>query len=186
MRGEQMKSAEEQLSTYKSVHLNPKNIRTHFVGIPLIIWSLFLLLNLIPVNFFALDDPAISINVAGAFTIGVLIYYISLHVRLAIGLTLFIIPVLYTSHLVAQSQGAIWIALAVFVIGWVFQLIGHKYEKAKPAFVDDLNQLLIGPFFLMAEVYFMLGLERALDEKITPMAVDKRRLLEAERRAARS
>ncbi|ABV35766.1 protein of unknown function DUF962 [Shewanella sediminis HAW-EB3] len=180
-----MKSAEEQLSTYKSVHLNPKNIRTHFVGIPLIIWSLFLLLNLIPVKFFALDEPAISINVAGAFTIGVLIYYIRLHARLAIGLTLFIIPVLYTSHLVAQLLGAVWIALAVFVIGWVFQLIGHQYEKAKPAFVDDLNQLLIGPFFLMAEVYFMLGFEKQLDKRITPMAIDKRRVLETERRAAR-
>lgn len=184
-RGEEMKSAEEQLSIYKSVHLNPKNIRTHFVGIPLIIWSLFLLLNLIPVKFFALDEPAISINVATAFTIGVLIYYIRLHARLAIGLTLFIIPVLYTSHLVAQLQGAVWIALAVFVIGWVFQLIGHQYEKAKPAFVDDLNQLLIGPFFLMAEVYFMLGLEKELDKRITPMAIDKRRVLETERRAAR-
>lgn len=181
-----MKSAEEQLSTYKSVHLNPKNIRTHFVGIPLIIWSLFLLLNLIPMKFFALDEPAISINVATAFTIGVLIYYIRLHARLAIGLTLFIIPVLYTSHLVSQVQMAIWIALAVFVIGWVFQLIGHQYEKAKPAFVDDLNQLLIGPFFLMAEVYFTLGLEKELDKRITPMAVDKRRALEAERRAAHS
>ncbi|WP_299794061.1 DUF962 domain-containing protein [uncultured Shewanella sp.] len=181
-----MKSAEEQLSTYKSVHLNPKNIRTHFVGIPLIIWSLFLLLNLIPVKFFALDEPAISINVAGAFTIGVLIYYFRLHARLAIGLTLFIIPVLYTSNLAAQLKWGLWIAISVFIIGWVFQLIGHKYEKAKPAFVDDLNQLLIGPFFLMAEVYFMLGLERELDKQITPMAVDKRRVLEAERREARS
>ncbi|SQH75609.1 conserved membrane protein of unknown function [Shewanella benthica] len=97
-----MKSAEEQLSTYKSVHLNPKNISTHFVGVPLIIWSIFLLLHLIPVNFFAWDDPAISINVASAFAIGVLIYYFKLHARLAIGLSLFIVPVLYTSHLVAE------------------------------------------------------------------------------------
>ena len=181
-----MKSAEEQLSTYKSVHLNPKNIRTHFVGVPLIIWSIFLLLNLIPVNFFAWDDPAISINAASAFAIGVLIYYFKLHARLAIGLTLFILPVLYTSHLVTEVQGAVWIAIAVFVIGWVFQLIGHKYEKAKPAFVDDLNQLLIGPFFLMAELYFMLGLEKELDKQITPMAVAKRRALETLRREARS
>lgn len=181
-----MKSAEEQLSTYKSVHLNPKNIRTHFVGVPLIIWSIFLLLNLIPVNFFAWDNPAISINVASAFAIGVLIYYFKLHARLAFGLTLFILPVLYTSHLVAEVQGAVWIAIAVFVIGWVFQLIGHKYEKAKPAFVDDLNQLLIGPFFLMAELYFMLGLEKELDKLISPMAVAKRRALETQRREARS
>ena len=39
-----MKSAVEQLAAYKSVHLNPKNIRTHFFGVPMIIWSAFLML----------------------------------------------------------------------------------------------------------------------------------------------
>lgn len=177
-----MKSAEEQLSTYKSVHLNPKNINTHFVGIPLIIWSLFLLLNLIPIHFFTLDSLGLSINVASIFAIGVLIYYVKLHARLAIGLVLFIIPVLYTSSLVAQMSGALWIALTVFIIGWVIQLIGHQYEKAKPAFIDDLNQLLIGPFFLMAEVYFLLGFEQELEKQITPMAIEKRRVLEGKRK----
>ncbi|MGS0673605.1 Mpo1 family 2-hydroxy fatty acid dioxygenase [Shewanella sp. 125m-1] len=173
-----MKSAEEQLSTYKSVHLNPKNIKTHFIGIPLIIWSLFLLLNLIPLNFAVFNDPVISFNIATIFAVGVLIYYVFLHFRLAIGLALFIIPVLYTSSLVAQMPGALWIAVAVFFVGWVIQFIGHHYEKAKPAFVDDLNQLLIGPFFLMAEIYFMLGMEKSLLAEITPMARDKRRAIE--------
>ncbi|MCL1138887.1 DUF962 domain-containing protein [Shewanella pneumatophori] len=179
-----MKSAEEQLSTYKSVHLNPKNIRTHFVGVPLIIWSLFLLLNIIPLNFAVANDPVITFNLATIFTVGVLIYYFLLHARLALGLTLFIIPVLYTSSLVAQTPNALWIAVAVFFVGWVIQFIGHHYEKAKPAFVDDLNQLLIGPFFLMAEVYFMLGMEKQLLADITPLARDKRRALEAARKAA--
>ncbi|GGJ03767.1 hypothetical protein GCM10007978_46730 [Shewanella hanedai] len=181
-----MKSAEEQLSTYKSVHLNPKNINTHFIGVPLIIWSLFLLLNLIPINFFTLDSLGLNINLASVFAIGISIYYIKLHARIAIGLVMFIIPVLYTSSLVAQQSGGLWIALSVFVVGWIIQLIGHQYEKAKPAFIDDLNQLLIGPFFLMAEVYFFLGLEPELDKQITPMAVEKRRALEAERRAMSS
>ncbi|MEC4727852.1 DUF962 domain-containing protein [Shewanella sp. D64] len=179
-----MKSAVEQLSTYKSVHLNSKNINTHFVGVPLIIWSLFLLLNLIPISFFTVENLGINLNVASVFAIGVLIYYVKLHARLAIGLALFIIPVLYTSSLVAQMSVALWIALAVFAIGWVIQLIGHQYEKAKPAFIDDLNQLLIGPFFLMAEVYFLLGFEQELDKQVTPMAIAKRRVLEGKRKVA--
>lgn len=179
-----MKSAVEQLSRYKSVHLNPQNIKTHFVGIPLIIWSLFVMLNLIPINFIALPEQGIFVNVADLFTIGVLIYYVMLHLRLALGMVLFIVPVLYTSHLVAQHQYGLVIAIAVFVIAWVLQLVGHKYEKAKPAFVDDLNQLLIGPFFLMAELYFMFGWEKALEEEITPLAITKRRELEAARKLA--
>ena len=179
-----MKSAVEQLSTYKSVHLNPDNIKTHFIGIPMIIWSLFLFLNLIPINFMTFESTNLVINVATVFALGVLVYYFRLHVRLALGLALFILPVLYTSLLVSHIDGALWVALAVFFVGWVFQLIGHKYEKAKPAFVDDMNQLLIGPFFLMAEVYFLCGWEKGLNREITPIAVTKRRALEANRRAA--
>ncbi|QYJ94817.1 DUF962 domain-containing protein [Shewanella spartinae] len=172
-----MKSAIEQLSTYKSVHLNPTNIETHFVGIPLIIWSAFVMLNTIPFSLYSFGSTGLELNVAVLFACAVLIYYFALHAKLALGLVLFILPVLYTSFLVSRMEQAWPIAIGVFVIGWIFQLIGHKYEKAKPAFIDDLNQLLIGPFFLMAELYFMLGLERDLDEAITPLARDKRRAL---------
>ncbi|WP_350643809.1 Mpo1-like protein, partial [Psychrobacter sp. HY3-MNA-CIBAN-0198] len=75
-------------------------------------------------------------------------------------LVLFIVPVLYTTELVVHTSHPFIIAISIFIIGWVIQFIGHKYEKAKPAFMDDLNQLLIGPFFLMAELYFILGLEK--------------------------
>lgn len=172
-----MKSAAEQLSTYKSVHLNHRNIQTHFVGIPLIIWSAFLLLATIRIPLGSLGDTSLGLVLGGL----VLVYYVRLHVKLALGLTLFLIPVLYTTELVAHFPYAVWLAFALFLVGWIFQLIGHRYEKAKPAFVDDLNQLLIGPFFLMAEVYFMLGLEKSLNEQITAIAIEKRRMLEAQK-----
>ncbi|MCL1091041.1 DUF962 domain-containing protein [Shewanella profunda] len=172
-----MKSAAEQLSTYKSVHLNRRNIQTHFIGIPLIIWSAFLLLATIRVPLGNLGETSLGLILGGL----VLVYYVRLHVKLALGLTLFLIPVLYTTELVAHFAYAVWLALAIFIVGWIFQLIGHRYEKAKPAFVDDLNQLLIGPFFLMAEVYFMLGLEKSLNEQITSIAIEKRRMLEAQK-----
>ncbi|QYJ70378.1 DUF962 domain-containing protein [Shewanella sp. FJAT-51649] len=170
-----MKSAVEQLSTYKSVHLNQRNILTHFVGIPLIIWSAFLLLATIRIPLGSASDVSLGV-ILGA---GVLVYYFRLHAKLAIGLALFIAPVVYTTELMADSPNAFWLAISVFIVGWIFQLIGHQYEKAKPAFVDDLHQLLIGPFFLMAEVYFILGLEKELDAEITPIAIEKRRALEA-------
>jgi uncharacterized membrane protein YGL010W len=174
-----MKSAVEQLSTYKSVHLNPQNIKTHFVGVPMIIWSAFLMLGTLR---FAWQDYQVS--AAMILAVVVLGYYMALHMRLALGLVLFIVPVLYTTELVVHTSHPFIIAISIFVIGWVIQFIGHKYEKAKPAFMDDLNQLLIGPFFLMAELYFILGLEKDLAAEITPIARDKRRALEAKRRAS--
>ena len=44
--------------------------------------------------------------------------------------------------------------------------------------MDDIMGLVIGPLFLMAEVYFALGLEKKLDGDITPMAIEKRRNIE--------
>ncbi len=178
-----MKSAEEQLSTYKSVHLSKKNIATHFIGVPAIIWSLTLFLSLKSWPLL-LGEWQLKLTPAIVFFSGVLIYYLLLYWRLAIGLFFFIIPVIYSAALVAERADAVYIAIGVFVVAWMVQLIGHHYEKAKPAFLDDINQLLIGPFFLMAEVYFMLGLEKAMQQKIIPMAVEKRRIFEAGRIAS--
>jgi uncharacterized membrane protein YGL010W len=163
------------------VHLNQKNIKTHFIGIPAIIWSLMVFLSLIKLPM-ALGDSGYSLTVAMVFFSGVLVYYFMLNTSLAIGQVIFLVPIFYTAHLVAQLPNAAWIALIVFVIAWIFQLVGHHYEKAKPAFVDDLNQLLIGPFFLMAEIFFMFGKQKKLEQEITPMAIEKRRAFEAKRK----
>jgi len=178
-----MKTAVEQLSTYKSVHLNRKNIMTHFIGVPAIIWALMVWLNLVELPY-TFGDSGISATIAMPIFIGILVYYFMLHIKLAIGQVFFFVPTFYFAHYVSQMDNAGLIALAVFVIAWIFQFVGHHYEKAKPAFVDDLNQLLIGPLFMMAEVFFMLGKLKTLEEKITPLAIEKRREFEAKAKAA--
>ena len=172
-----MNTAEDQLSTYKSVHLNKKNVMTHFVGVPLIIWSLFVLLSLIEFPLF-LPISENNLTLAMVFFAGVLVYYFALNWTLAVGAIVFLTPVLYTAQIVSKTDSAIWIAIIVFVIAWAIQFLGHHFEKAKPAFVDDLNQLLIGPLFLLAELFFAIGFLHELKQQITPMAVDKRRSFE--------
>ncbi len=176
-----MKSVEEQLSQYKSVHFNKNNIKTHFVGIPLIILALTVLLSLYS---FKVNPIDIQINLTPAilFFSGVLIYYFVLQWRLAIGMVVYIIPNLYIASLMAPMPNSYLLAIFIFVVGWVIQFIGHYFEKAKPAFIDDLNQFLIGPFFLMAEIYFYLGWEKKLNKDITPLAIKRRKQLEESKR----
>ena len=57
-------------------------------------------------------------------------------------------------------------SLGCFVVGWVFQFVGHYWEGRKPAFVDDLRGLLIGPMFVVAEAWFALGGGQALVDLI--------------------
>lgn len=172
-----MKSIEEQLSSYKSVHFNKKNIQTHFIGIPLIVLSIALLLSLYTWQI-TLENYTLSITPALIGVILSLIYYFKLHTRLAVAMGIYMIVTLHIAALIAPLEQALTIAIALFVVGWVIQFIGHYYEKAKPAFVDDLSQFLIGPLFLMAEVFFALGFEKTLEQNITKTAQRKRHDLE--------
>jgi uncharacterized membrane protein YGL010W len=68
------------------------------------------------------------------------------------------------------SRGSVgaWLAwgLGTFIIGWIIQFIGHYYEGRKPAFVDDLVGLLVGPMFVTAEALFALGWNKPLHAEI--------------------
>ncbi|MNT74574.1 hypothetical protein D3C72_2134020 [compost metagenome] len=63
----------------------------------------------------------------------------------------------------------------MFVVGWVIQFVGHHYEGRKPAFVDDVTGLIIGPLFVVAELGFLLGLrkevEHAVEERAGPTCI---------------
>ena len=67
-------------------------------------------------------------------------------------------------HQVAGGSVADWLAWGVgfFVVGWLIQFVGHWYEGKKPAFVDDIVGLLVGPMFVTAEAMFMLGWNKPL------------------------
>jgi uncharacterized membrane protein YGL010W len=182
-----MKTAIEQLSTYKSVHLNRKNIRTHFIGVPMIIWAIALLLAGIT---FEIDSAtlneifgtqSIKFTLTASLSVVVFIYYLLLSVPLALLALVLFGPLMWSVHVVVAIEYHTLIAIIVFVIGWVIQFIGHHYEKAKPAFFDDINQLLIGPLFVIAEIYFLLGGGRIMDKEITEKAIKKRRIFELEK-----
>jgi uncharacterized membrane protein YGL010W len=50
------------------------------------------------------------------------------------------------------------ISLAIFVIAWIGQFIGHVVEGKKPSFFKDLQFLMIGPAWLLGFVYRRLGI----------------------------
>ena len=172
-----MKTVEEQLAQYKSVHLNKKNMQSHFIGIPLLILAITLLLSL---NRFeiSLSDFRITFTPAMVIFAAVLIYYAKLHGKIALGMLAYLIVNLYFAELLYQADKVVFLAIAIFIAGWIIQFIGHYYEKAKPAFLDDMVGLVIGPFFLIAEIYFALGFEQKLHNQMTRLALKKRKLME--------
>jgi uncharacterized membrane protein YGL010W len=58
------------------------------------------------------------------------------------------IPMIAVSVLLAIASfavGGLWRwALALFVVGWVLQFVGHYYEKKPPEFLKDWRFLFVG------------------------------------------
>lgn len=52
------------------------------------------------------------------------------------------------------------VGVALFVLGWIFQFLGHFVEGKPPAFFKDPRYLIIGPYWWARKV---LGLERSKD-----------------------
>ena len=49
-------------------------------------------------------------------------------------------------------------ALALFVLGWILQFVGHAIEGNQPAFFKNPVYLLVGPLWLLRRVASSVGL----------------------------
>ncbi len=45
-----------------------------------------------------------------------------------------------------------WTGLWLFVVGWIFQFVGHAFEGNMPSFFRDPRYLLVGPMFFVNKV----------------------------------
>jgi uncharacterized membrane protein YGL010W len=144
-----------QLASYASVHRDRRNKATHFVGIPVIVFSLLLLLTLWHLQ---VGDR----DVSGAAVVAILAVLGWMALDLGVGLVMAML--MLAAWYVAEALGAAlgpagtWAAfLVLFVGGWILQFLGHHYEGRRPALLDNIFQAFIGPMFLVAETMVLLG-----------------------------
>ena len=170
-----MKTIQEHLTQYAAYHRDRRNIATHFIGVPMIVFSVVLALAVVTIQL-----GVFTTTLAVILCIAATLYYAKLD--LAIGVTMAIVFILMcaaASEITARySIGAslAW-ALAIFVVGWIIQFVGHKFEGMKPAFFDDVMGLAIGPIFVVAEFAFLMGMRNDLrgyiEARVGPV-VDRR------------
>ncbi len=148
------------MAQYAAYHRDRRNITTHFIGIPLIVFAISALLA--RAEFSIGSTPMNAAILLWALST---LWYLT-RGNLALGGATAVANGLLTALAMpfAQASLAMWLAVGVgsFVVGWVFQFVGHYYEGRKPAFVDDLVGLLVGPMFVVGEALFMLGWGRPL------------------------
>jgi uncharacterized membrane protein YGL010W len=148
------------MAQYAAYHRDRRNITTHFIGIPLIVFAISALLARAE---FSVGGT--TMNAAIVLWALSALWYLT-RGNLMLGAATALVNGALTALAMPAAQGSMtsWLAIGVgsFIVGWVFQFVGHYYEGKKPAFVDDLVGLLVGPMFVVGEAMFMLGWGRPL------------------------
>ena len=123
---------------YAAYHRHPANKMTHYIGVPLIIFTVVGLLSRISLGPMSLAAP-------------VALAVVAYDLRLSVKLTLPFAAFIGVCFLVAPAVPITFLWTG-FVGGWILQFVGHfVYEKKSPAFFKNLEQLLVGPLWLLEE-----------------------------------
>ena len=143
-------------ASYSGDHRNPTNQRIHVVCVPAILWSVIALLWCIPVpEGLLLPGSWAVVAMFGAWT-----FYYRASRPLGFGmLAMFVVMSFFTRWLSERIglDGLLYAAIAVFVVAWIGQFVGHMIEGRKPSFLTDLTYLLIGPAWVLAKLYRKVG-----------------------------
>jgi uncharacterized membrane protein YGL010W len=145
-----------QAAMYTAYHRDRRNIATHVIGVPAIIFALLMALQRVPLDFVL---PGLTL--AWVVFILAAIFYLWAHTLAGFILDLLLLAATWGAGALAMPPiGGYWIIAAVlFVGGWIFQFVGHGFEGRRPALADNLLQIVVAPLFLVFEGLFALGAE---------------------------
>ncbi|GAB2503291.1 Mpo1 family 2-hydroxy fatty acid dioxygenase [Lysobacter humi (ex Lee et al. 2017)] len=144
-------------ASYSDDHRHATNQSIHLVCVPAILWSVIALLWCIPVPG-TLFRPGVW---AGLAMFAAAMYYLRQSRRLGVGMAAVFLVFGGVARLLYDALGPrdlAGLALAVFVVAWIGQFVGHKLEGRKPSFLTDLTYLLIGPAWVLAKLYRRFGM----------------------------
>lgn len=158
-----MKTIQDWFDAYGHSHKNKLNKAVHWICVPLIFYSIVGILSLIPFGFVSDTFPPGMqpyIHVGTLLVLFGVLFFLRLSVPIALGMIVVSVAMLILVSVTWQIFGEnSWIFfVAVFVVSWIGQFIGHKIEGAKPSFFDDLKFLMIGPAWLLHFIYRNLGI----------------------------
>jgi uncharacterized membrane protein YGL010W len=135
-----MRTIDTLLAQYSENHRNPTNELIHFVCVPVIVFSLLGLLWSV--------HPLVALAVSAA----AMWYYFKLSPPFAAGMLAMVVLMLALLAIMPRYT-VLPVSIAMFVVAWFGQFIGHQIEGKKPSFFDDVRFLLIGPLFVLSFLY---------------------------------
>jgi uncharacterized membrane protein YGL010W len=151
-----MRRVDTLLDNYTADHQNPTNQAIHVLCVPAIVWSVIAMLWAIPA------PPMMQAGTwAGLGMVLGLLYYWRLSRTLALGMLVCFVLTYFLNRTIAASwgvKGLLWLGVAVFIVAWIGQFIGHKIEGKRPSFFTDMVYLLVGPIWTLRKLYRRVGI----------------------------
>lgn len=154
----------EQMAMYSAYHKDWRNQLTHYIGVPMIVFSLLIIASTVHIA-----DTSIGPVTLGSVLMTILVLFYIFAAPLIGTISAFIYGLLL---FYANEIGMLGFSLAVqafavfFIGGWAIQFAGHIYEGRKPALFDNILQIFMAPSFLIAELLFKIKLEQGLKREI--------------------
>lgn len=128
----------------------------HYICVPAIFFSIVGLLMSIPSAFLNSllqpNQPVIE-NWAVVVLVFVLLFYLRLSFVMAIKIALFSVLCLILNFYIGQFVLLWAFSIGVFVVAWIGQFYGHNIEGKKPSFLKDIQFLLIGPAWVVHNLF---------------------------------
>jgi uncharacterized membrane protein YGL010W len=147
--------ATELLCRYAEYHRDQRNIQTHMVGIPMVVFALGVLLAwpVVMPGGWALTPAWAAFALTAAWTLTRGAFALGLLTAAATG------ALVALAHSLHAAGTAVWLAagLSFLLGGTVIQFVGHYYEGRRPAYADDLASLLVGPMFVTLQWAALAG-----------------------------
>lgn len=141
-----MKTLDQWFTEYAESHQNQTNKKIHYICVPLIFMSVVGLL---------MSIPSVFVMYSWAFLILFLvsIFYFRLSIKMGIQVLVFALLCMIANHFIAQYFSLWKASLLIFALAWIGQFYGHKIEGEKPSFLKDLQFLLIGPAWVIHNLF---------------------------------
>ena len=138
------RTLEQWLDDYSNDHQNHRNQLIHKICVPLIFLTLMGGFTLLPYRVGPLPVGTLVV-------IALMAWYSRLGSKASIVMAAQILAAVFiTIGLVHFTDVRVtaYIYVAVFVVAWIGQFVGHKLEGRKPSFFTDLQYLLVGPLWV--------------------------------------
>jgi uncharacterized membrane protein YGL010W len=153
-----MNDTDTWLERYGAHRSNLSSPGVYWLSTPLVVLGTIGLLWSLPVpDAFAEISPLL--NWGSAFLMATTVYYFILSLALAIGLLPLVLAIAVFEMWLARSEFSLFrVSVGLFVAGLIGVWFGHRNKRSLLAVLEDLQTIMLGPVWLLSQLYRRLGI----------------------------